>query len=379
MGTRVVVSGVGTINAIGCDTTQYWNGILAGTSGISTKMFDDVKRSFKVGNVKEFVPPIQEESLFVNYLIHSISEALDNSKVENSELPEVPLFIGTALGNIGQIETQLIRFNNDQFSAYNIAESTDYLKEHFGFKKDAFIVSSTCTSSMNALGMAYLAIKGGMCDKAVVAGCETLSSHILTGIRSSRGMALDSMKPFDVARSGMLLGEGAGALVIETLESAKKRNAYIYAEIGGYKSYSEAYHLMVPDLTGEKIYEALDYDVSQISDATLLVSANGTKYNDEAIYNGIFKKYDKNHPIVADIKAIIGHTLGASGIVEGIAAIKALETQTALSLYGVDNAMDGLKYLKTPQNMELNNIIHVSTSFGGNVASIHYKTFNPAC
>ncbi len=378
MGKRVVVSGVGTINAIGCDTTQYWNGILAGISGISAKMFEDIKKTFKVGDIKGFVSTSKEENFFADYLIHSISEALNDSKVGVSDLPDTPLFIGTALGNISQIETQLIRFNHDRFDSYNIAESIRPLKRYFGLKMNPFIVSSTCTSSMNALGMAYLTIKDGMYDRVIVAGCETLNSHILAGIRSTKGMALDSMKPFDLARSGMLLGEGAGAVVIETLENAEKRNAHIYAEIAGYKSYSEAYHLMVPDLTGENINKALDYDISQTSDTTLLVSANGTKYNDEAIYNGLLKKYGNNHPLVADIKAIIGHTLGASGIVEGIAAIKSIETQTALPLYGVENAMSGLRYLKKPKDMELKNIIHVSTSFGGNIASIHYKSVNLA-
>lgn len=382
MKSRIVITGLGTVNAIGENVEEYWSSILNGKYGIQEVEFENIQRKYQIGKVnKEYFhnsqigqqlnsTDIDSCSMF---LILAIQEAITCSELAPDDYSNAKYIIGTALGEIATIEEKIMSESDDKIEEYLLNDAIENVRKYFKLNKNPVAVSSTCTSSMNAIGMGYKSILSGKEERVIVGGSEAISLFILNGLRSTRGLTVDRMKPFDLKRNGMLLGEGAGAIVLESYESAKKRNAKIYAEITGYQTVSEAYHLMVPELSGERIAQSLVYDTSEPEKLFVLVSANGTKYNDQALYEGLNKKYDQDLPYIADIKPLLGHTLGGSGVIEGIAAIKSLQEQCILPIYGMDNPEYKIKYSTKIIPHEVENIIHISTSFGGNVASICYK------
>lgn len=369
---KVVVTGMGTLNSLADNVDGYWKALLNGKSGVKKHFIEELQREYCVGLIH------RENTIdgILNILWNTCEQAFIDANIVQKEQEKIFVLCGTSLGGLSVMEE--LFFHNGDFTEEIYASSqlnffTEKLIEKMGGKNQRLTVSSTCSSGLNAVGMGYQFIKAGLTDKILVLGYDFVSDFILSGIRATRGLSMEAIKPFDVNRNGMVLGDGTGALILEDYDCARKRNANVYAEVAGYRSFSEAYHLMVPDLKGVMGANCLKYNNITSKNSFLMVSSNGTKHNDQSIYESIASQFDAEKPFVSGVKAQIGHTLGASGIIEGIATIKSLKEKILLPLFGVEECEFDLNYVKNPVQHEFTQGVNLSTSFGGNVASVLYK------
>lgn len=384
---RVVITGMGTVNSNGLNVYEYWNNILNSRFGIKNIEYKELKKSFKVGAVNFIEDETSQQYLdnSIKFLLKATREALEDSFGNDFKkyCNECACIIGNALGSIESIEryvnnqTDSIVKNKSVFLNYFHNRYSEILKKKYGFSDDKITISTTCTSSQNAIGIAFKKICFGQKKIVYVGGTEAINLFILNGLRCTGALSKSYMMPFDKNRDGMLIGEGAGAIILEEMEHALKRGAKIYAEIDDYVSFNEAYHLMVPDKTGSIIYKSLEQVLKDKNNKNffLLVSGNGTKYNDASIINGIKKYNIEDKKIVSCIKPLIGHTLGASGIIEGIAAIKSIKEQYVLPIFGSKEFEFTINSVKEPTRSDINKVCHICTGFGGGVATIVYKKF----
>lgn len=368
MSERIVVTGLGISSPLGKNVEEFWTAIKNGNSCIK-------KNNFAVINKEYYVGIFSNRNNLYNHIVDSCKEAIIDSEIKSNDIATIDSVCATSLGALHQFENKLFSMNAmsiEDIDMMDISYYSDKLKTELGINRDTMIVSSACSSGVNAIGIAYRMIKMNKCKRVMVYAYDFISEFIISGMRCVKGLSNSKMKPFDRDRNGMIIGECAASMIIESYSEAKKRNADIYCEIVGYNTLSEAHHLMVPDIEGNSISDCITYEDIERKEKVMLVSANGTKYNDMSIISGIKnnKKYDES--IIMCIKAIMGHTLGASGLVEGIVGIKCLCEKILLPIWGLELPEFEMNYVTKNVQFEYDKLVQLSTSFGGNVASIKY-------
>ena len=400
---RIVITGVGVISPIGCNKDVFWNALISGVSGASeVKAFDT--SDFKVHKgceVKDFK--------YEDYTSHGSSKvgkgsqfaiaatklALDDSKIDikNVDLERVGVSIGTTAGEIQILE----RVNQLRYEKGDDNVDTDLFLKHpcnnipsniaieFGFEGPNTIISTACAAGNYAIGYACDLIKLGRADIMVAGGTDPFSKVAYVGFSKLNAIAPEVCQPFDKNRKGMLIGEGAGMLVLESMEDALARNANIYAEILGYGLSCDGYHITIPQPEGNGVVsamrKALKYanikpeDVQHIS-----AHGTGTVANDKAetiSIKKVFGEHSKRLAVVS-IKSMIGHTMGAASAIEAIAcalAVKEDIVPPTINYETKDPECDLDFVPNVKREMQVNIALNNAYAFGGNNSCLVLKKF----
>jgi 3-oxoacyl-[acyl-carrier-protein] synthase II len=405
---RVVITGLGTVNALGPDVRTSWPRILAGENGVGpihAFATEDLPVRFAAAvawKPEEMftVPDFRKLDPFSMFALKATAEAFQDAGLDPSRESEAVretfgAIVGTGIGGISGIveqHSEMLERGTRRVSPHFIpkimanAVSGQVAIRH-GLLGTAFTTSSACASSGHAIAMAFQAIRCGELDVAVTGGAESATTRLsLAGFAnmkalSTRNEAPDqASRPFDKDRDGFVMGEGAGILIFEELEHARKRGARIYAEVKGYGSTDDAYHITAPKEDGAGPARAfrLAVRMAGIDPETVhYVNAHGTStpYND-AIETRALKSYFGDHAkrlAISSTKSMIGHLLGASSAVELV--VTALSVQTGKvhptrNLTVPDPECD-LDYVPgSARELRIQNALSNSLGFGGHNISI---------
>lgn len=355
---RVVITGLGVVTPIGNDLESMWSALIAGRSGAApTSLFDVSALATKIScEVKQLDTSQWVDKRDLKHIdrflqlgipaaLMAVADAGLGSKIPEDQQKRWGSYIGSAFGGIGTIEST---YTNVLAKGPRYGFSTYYITDHItnelpgmvairvGAQGPNFALASACASGAHAIGEALRAIRHGHADGMIAGGAEAPIGVVVTGGLNAMGMLSTrndephrACRPFDRERDGFVLGEGAGIVVLEELEMAKRRGARIYAEVVGYGSTSDAYHASTPDQTGERecLLQALadaKLDPSQIGYA----NAHGasTKLGDKVesdVIKAVFGDHAKRLAI-SSTKSMTGHTLGASGGIETAISVLAM-------------------------------------------------------
>lgn len=403
MDKRVVITGVGVISPIGCQKDVFWDALISGVSGASeVKAFDT--SLFKVHNgceVKDFryEDYINNSSRKVGkasqFIIAATKLALDDSKIDvkNVNLEKVGVSIGTTAGEIQILE----RVNQLRYEKGDDNVDTDLFLKHpcnnipsniaieFGFKGPNTIIPTACAAGNYAIGYACDLIKLGRADIMVAGGTDPFSKVAYVGFSRLNAIAPEVCQPFDKNRKGMLVGEGAGVLVLESMEDALARNANIYAEILGYGLSCDGYHITIPHPEGNgamsAMRKALKYSNIKPEDVQYISThGTGTIANDKAetiSIKKVFGEYSKRLA-VSSVKSMLGHTMGAASAIEAIACALAIKNNVVPPTinYETKDPECDLDYVpNVKREMRVDIALNNAYAFGGNNSCLVLKKF----
>ena len=357
---QVVVTGMGVLTSVGTGVDNYWEGLLAGKSGITAvSRFDCSDIASKVASeIKDFNPEdymdpkeARRNDRYAQLALAASHHALKDAGLSRDDLiPErTGVIVGSGIGGMETIEKQmttLIDRGPRRVSPFMIPSlianiAGGIIAIDMGANGPNFSPVSACASGSHAIGEAFEMIRRGVADMIFAGGSEAAVTRIgFAGFSSMKAMSTKfnddpsrASRPFDKNRDGFVMGEGAGVLVLETLESAQKRGARIYAEIIGYSATCDAFHVTTPDGESKALTNCMNLAIKQARishDSVNYVNAHGTStpYNDRSetvALKNVFGEHAKNGLMISSTKSMTGHLLGAAGAIEAAAVCKSIE------------------------------------------------------
>lgn len=408
---RVVVTGLGCITPIGKNVEETWNGIENGVCGVDTMKLVNPE-TFKTkmdAEVKDYNPhdyfdvkQTRRLDRSSQFALIAAREAFADSGIseENTDFNNVGIFVSSGIGGLitiqNQCEVNLEKGHNrisPMFIPMSIANMpAGNIAIELGLKGESVSIVTACASSTHAIGEAYRTIKHGYEDVILAGGAEASICEVgIGGFENMKALSSATDKnrasiPFDKERSGFVMGEGSGILVLEEYEHAKKRGAKIYGEVIGYGATSDAYHITSPCPDGAGAVSAMN---RAIKDAGILardidyINAHGTSthLNDSCETMAIKKVMgeDWNNVLVSSTKGNTGHLLGAAGGVEAVICSMALENGIVPPTinYKVPDSECDLNIVQNEViKKDLNVVMSNSLGFGGHNASIIFRKMN---
>ena len=399
---RVVVTGLGVVSSIGIGKDEFWKNLIAGKSGISDiESFDTSDYSVhKGGEVKnfdpiEFIPKNRLERMAraSQFAIAATKMAFDDAKLNISDYQKkkVAIILGTTMGEVGMIEEvdkHWIAQGEEDIWALTVSKYpgnviSDNVARFFGFKSISLVIPTACSGGNYAIGHGYDLVERGVIDCAIVGGSDPFSRLAFTGFSRLFAMSPDKCQPFDKNRKGMMLGEGAGILILEDLDSAKKRGVDIYAEPKGYGLNCDANHMTAP--RAESIVKVMERamknsNVSKEDIDYISAHGTGTPSNDQAecqAVNTIFEDLIGKVSL-SSIKSMLGHTMGAASALEAISCCLAVKygiipPTINYETYDSDCAIDCVPNEAKTKNVKI--ALNNSLAFGGNNACLAIKKY----
>ena len=409
---KVVVTGLGVLAPNGNSVDQFWSAIKSGTSGIAPITYFDTSghRVSIAGELKDFNPEqqldpkeVRKLDPFSIYALVSSIEAVKSAKLDlqNSNLDRMGVIIGCGIGGIKTLESEHDIINrkgarrvSPQFVAKMIPNiAGGHLSMRFGFRGPSQTVISACASSNDAIGIALRLIRYGDADVILTGGTEaSITPLTIAGFGNMRALSQNcdnptkASRPFDADRDGFVLSEGAGMIVLESEEHALDRGAPILAELAGYGSTDDAFHITQPAPEGEGAYRAMQ---RALADSGLnpknidYINAHGTStpFNDKneskAISN-LFKD-NLNELKVSSTKSMTGHLLGAAGGIEAIATVKAILHGIVPPTINYETPDPDCTLNYTPNQAvetEINAALSNTFGFGGHNAVLCFRKYN---
>ncbi len=407
MSRRVVVTGLGAISPVGNDVPTMWKNMIDGVCGIDEiTAFDTSDLKVHIaGTVKGFEPEKYFEKreakkldIYCQYAIAAAQEAVDDSKILGTiDENRFGVYIGAGIGGLNTFVNNTIGLENGgprKVSPFfipmmigNIA--TGNVAIRFKAKGVSLSVMSACATGTNSIGEAFHAIKDGYADAIIAGGAEAVVAPLtIAGFQNMKALSTNpdpkkASRPFDKDRDGFVMGEGAGMLILEEYEHAIARGAKIYAEFCGYGNTCDAHHVTAPDPEGAGLARAIKiaFDEAGVpDDAQIYINAHGTSthLNDltetMAIKTALGEKaYDAS---ISSTKSMTGHMLGATGAIEAIAAIKAIDESIIPPTINLDEPDEGLDLNYTPKTAvkrEVNVAASTNLGFGGHDACVVFK------
>ena len=356
---RVVITGLGTVNPVGNDIASFWKGIREGRSGVGRiTRFDASALEVKIAaEVKGFNPEqwmdakaARKMALFSQYAVAATAQALQDAGLDRESLDpyRTGIYIGNGIGGYEVIEESMGKYfaqGPRRIMPMTVPEiisneAAGNIAMAFGIKGFALTSVTACASGTDALGAALDMLRAGRCDVCVSGGTESaITGFGIGGFQIIRALSTKynetpekASRPFDRDRDGFIMGEGAGILVLETLEHALARGARIRAELSGYGVSCDAYHLTAPDPEGEGGARAITLalqDAGVAPEAVQYYNAHGTStpLNDPLETKMIKRAFGDHarHMKVSSTKSMTGHLIAAAGAVEAIACVLAIE------------------------------------------------------
>jgi 3-oxoacyl-[acyl-carrier-protein] synthase II len=408
---RVVVTGMGCISPVGNTVKQTWEALLAGKSGSAMiTAFDASKHKTKfAAEVKGFDAQAffgnrdaRKMDRFTQLAIVAAQEALDHSglKIDDTNRDRVGILIGTGIGGIGTIleQVEVMRERGpDRVSPFLVPmmisdSAPGMLAIRVGARGPNMAIATACASGNNSIGDAMETIRRGAADVMIAGGAEAslvplaMAGMNVMGALSTRNDEPETAsRPFDKTRDGFVMGEGSGMLIIESLESAKARNANILCELTGYGTTDDAYHISAPAENGAgaalSMKLALENAGLTISDVDY-INAHGTStpLNDKsetAAIKSVFGEQAYSVP-VSSTKSMTGHLLGASGAVEAVVCVMAIrEGMIPPTIhYQTPDPQCDLDYVPNQaRQASLKHVMSNSFGFGGHNATLVFSRF----
>ena len=409
---RVVVTGLGALTPLGNSVSESWDGAIAGKSGIGpiTKFDSSSYKSRIAGEIKNFDPSqfvnkqeIRRYDNFILYAVASSEMAMADAKLTISpELSErTGVIIGSAIGGLSTLEEEfqiLLSHNNPRkippfiVPAILANLASGHVSIRFGAKGPINCAVTACAAGTSAIGDAYKTIAHGDADIMIAGGVEAAITKLAVGgFAAMRALSQrndepqKASRPFDKDRDGFVIGEGCGIIILEELSVALNRGAHIYAELAGYGCTSDAFHVAAPPPGHEGAARSMRI---AIKDAGLnpedidYINAHGTStplndlYETQAI-NFLFGEHAKKL-MVSSTKSMTGHMLGATGGVEAIFAIKALQEGIIPPTINLDNPGEGcnLDYVpKVARRKAINTAMSNTFGFGGVNGVLLFKKY----
>jgi 3-oxoacyl-[acyl-carrier-protein] synthase II len=416
---RVVVTGLGLVTPLACGVEPTWNRLLKGESGI--RLIDRFDVSDLPARIGGQVPLFDENTpygfdadvafpkkdqrkvdTFILYGMAAAIQAVEDSgwKPENEEdLQRTGVAIGSGIGGLPSIEESSIFVHENgprRLSPFFIPGSlinliSGHVSIKYGFQGPNHSVVTACSTGAHAIGDASRFIQFGDADVMIAGGAESALCRIgMAGFASARALSTSyndtpeqASRPWDKNRDGFVMGEGAGVVVLEEYEHAKKRGAKIYAEVGGYGLSGDAYHITSPQPDGRGGYRAMQSALKHAGlnvDAIDYINAHGTSTPmGDTIELGAVKRLFGDHAYklsMSSTKSSMGHALGAAGGIEAIFAILAMRDNIAPPTLNLENPDEGCDIDLVPmkaKERQINAAVSNSFGFGGTNASLVFK------
>ncbi len=354
---RVVITGLGAITPIGNNVQEFWEGLKNSKCGIDEiTLFDTTNYKVKLAaEVKQYNPEdyfdrkqAKRLERFTQFSVIASREAIKDSGItkENTDMERVGVIVGSGIGGLRTIELENEKLQTkgpDRVSPMYIPMAISNMAAgniaiEIGAKGESEAIVTACASATHAIGQSYRMIKHGYEDVIVAGGSESaITPSGIAGFTNMKALSVSADKnrasiPFDKERNGFVMGEGAGILVLEELEHAKKRGAKIYAEVIGYGATSDSYHITSPAPNGEGGAKAMikaiqDANIKQEQIDYINVHGTSTPLNDSCETSAIKTALGESAKTVkiSSTKGNTGHLLGAAGGIEAIACVKAME------------------------------------------------------
>lgn len=406
---RVVVTGLGLLSPVGNSVETAWQAILQGKSGISLiEHFDTSAYSTRfAGLVKDFnagdyfaEKDARKMDLFIQYGIAAGVQAMRDAGLEiNEENAErVGVAIGSGIGGLQAIEDckmTIVERGPRRISPFFVPGSiinmiAGNLSIMYGMQGPNIAITTACTTGTHCIGLAARMIQSGDADVMLAGGAEKATTPVgLGGFCAARALSQRNddpqaaSRPWDKDRDGFVLGDGAGVLVLEEYEAAKKRGAKIYAEVTGFGMSGDAYHMTSPPADGDGAYRAMRNamrDANIDADKINYINAHGTstRAGDIAETQAVIKLMGDaaDKVAVSSTKSMIGHALGAAGALEAVFTVLAIRDQIAPPTINLDNPDEGctLNYVPhTAQKMRIDHALSNSFGFGGTNGSLLFS------
>ena len=408
---RVVVTGMGVISPVGNDLDTFWNNLKNGVCGVDKiKRFDasglkvSLDAEVKDFNPKDYYDSMQEirkSDLFMQYAMAAAKQAVEQSRILESDLDKerFGVYIGSGIGGINTTIREQDKLRDkgpDMVSPFfvpmmisNMAAGAVSIK--FGAKGPTLPIVTACATSTHTLGEAYRAIKHGYADAIIAGGSEaSINELAMAGFINCQALNRtespeEGSLPFDKRRGGFVMGEGAGIVILEEYEHAKKRGADILAEVVGYGNTADAYHITAPDPEGNGAIRAIKNAVHEAKigdDEEIYINAHGTgtHLNDAMETKAIKAVFGKRaYDIhISSTKSMTGHMMGATGAVEAIASVLALKDGVippTINYKEADEECDLDYTVNKAANVQVDYAISTSLGFGGHNACIAFKRY----
>lgn len=411
---KIVITGMGIVCPIGLGLSESWQAAVEGRSGVCPiTQFDASLLPTRIaGEVKGFDPipyieykEIKKMDRFIQFAIAVSDMAIKDSgyKITDENAERVGVVIGSGMGGLPAIEHYhriYLEKGHKRISPFfipmliiNLAAGSVSIK--FGAKGPNLSVVTACASGNHAIGEAYEIIKRGDADAMLAGSTESCITHLgIAGFSAMKALSVrnddpeKASKPFDIERDGFIMGEGAGVLMLETLDSALARNAHIYAEIIGFGMSSDAYHITSPALRGEGAARCMKIALAKAGiepEKINYINAHGTstKYGDELETDAIKTVFGEHayKLCLSSTKSMIGHLLGAAGGVEAVFTVLSMYNNIVLPTINLENPDPecDLDYVPNKSRpMEIEYAMSNSFGFGGTNACLIFKKYRGA-
>jgi len=402
---RVVITGLGMISPVGNSVSHSWNNILKGKSGVNNiTKFNTEGFETKFAATVDFKPEdyldkkeIRRVDEFIQFGLIASDECIIDSglNLDIEDLNRIGVSIGSGIGGLGTIEENKLTLNKKgpkKISPFFVPGAisnmvSGYASLRFGFKGPNISIASACSSASHSIGYSFRSISYGDADMMLTGGAEMATTPLgMSGFNAAKALSTNNeypqsaSRPWDKARDGFVLGEGAGCLMLEEYEHAKKRGANIYAEIVGFGMSADAFHITAPPEGGKGAALAMS---NALLDAKLdqsrinYVNAHGTStpagdIAETLAIKSVFQDHAQNL-IVSSTKSMTGHLLGAAGAIEAIFSILAIRDNVCPPTINLEDPDDGcdLNYsANQATNQEISYSLSNSFGFGGTNASL---------
>ena len=399
---NIAITGEGIVSAIGLNKQEVLQSLLKKQSGIGKmKHLQSIHHELAVGEVdlsnekmKEIlgIPASQMMSRTALMGIIAIQQALDDANIiiddilaqkKRGEHLRIALISGTTVGGMDITELCFDNLNEESdlefLHHHDCGSSTNFMAQHFGIFTEVTTLSTACSSAANAIMVGARLLKHGYADIVVAGGTEALSRFHLNGFNSLMILDHQQCRPFDNTRAGLNLGEGAAFVVLESDEIALKRGVKPHVYLTGYGNACDAFHQTASSENGEGAYLAMKeaLDMAQVNpDEIQYVNAHGTgtPNNDQSESVSLQRLFGKNMPLVSSTKSFTGHTTSASGSIEAVICILAMQNHFVPANIGWKNQMEtGITPTLGVENIALKHVLCNSFGFGGNDTSLLFS------
>ncbi|MEM1222834.1 MAG: beta-ketoacyl-ACP synthase II [Verrucomicrobiota bacterium] len=409
---RVVLTGIGTVTSLGAGIDEFWDGIIAGKSGIDlVTSFDTTDYPSKVGGeIKEFNPgdymdpkEARRNDRYTHFAMAASRLAVGDAQLETEKLDpdRFGVLVGSGIGGMETIQKQsrrLFEMGPRKVSPFMIPSlianiASGVIGIEFNARGPNYGIVSACSTATHTIGEAFKILRDGEADVMLAGGSEAAITELgYAGFCSMKAMSTSfndnpsaSSRPFDADRDGFVMGEGAGVMLLETLEHAQARGAKIYCELGGYAATCDAYHITSPDPEGKALSTSM---LKVIRDAGIkaedvdYINAHGTStpYNDKFETGAIKKTFGEyaSELLISSTKSMTGHLLGAAGGIEAAVCAKVLQEKRGPPTinYTTPDPDCDLNYVpNTAVDADVKVAISNNSGFGGHNATLLFKEY----
>ena len=396
MSSKIVVTGLGIITAIGDNVDETYDSLVNKKSGIGpVSILQTIhKDNFVLGEIKKNhdeliemagVDPEKPWTRTALFGIIAARQAYLDAQIKNDAGRETGLVSATTVGGMDRSELHYKSFihktdSNPYIDTHHAGDSTEKIADQLKIKDYLTTISTACSSSLNSIMFGARLIKNGVVDQVLAGGTDGLSKFTVNGFNTLMILDKEHCRPFDRSRRGLNLGEGAAYIALEKEEDALAAGKRIYAVLAGYANANDAFHQTASSEEGNGPYlamkKALEKGKLSPDDIDYInVHGTGTDNNDLTEGMAMIRLFGANMPPFSSTKAYTGHTLGAAGSVESIISILALQNRIMFPNINFKNPIEelNLKPITTAEKKELKHVLTNSFGFGGNDSSIAFS------